>query len=390
MFRPGKGVFWGVLCSYMSSKGMCDCWVKNRGWGWYSGQNEILSGQDEWVICMKNGQKCSRIGKKTFNHPAFGSAINVDRDKTSQEEYKLLSGVTSAIALLETQSFYQKLRASSRNSELRWYLKLSVSTWNSEFQLENQSFYVKFSMWNSYFCCNLPASMNKLAKLALLTPETVLDAKSKLLEDKSNIKQKLQVSGKKWWSQKARRLVLWKTAIRSLRLATLHGPRSCFTESGSEWVQAHRQLIWARVGRGYGWTSSPSFKQADFTWSRIHNALICHEAQLGASHIFWTKRCWETNICVLLTEPVIALAVADLIIMHHTVGHFQKVMIIPIYPKPYHLFDECQRKENAKVGAAERANITMEDQGSNTVIDTSRRQLFLEKDCSTYWFLDAQ
>ena len=55
---------------------------------------------------MKNGQKCSRIGKKTFNHPAFGSAINVDRDKTSQEEYKLLSGVTSAIALLETQSFY--------------------------------------------------------------------------------------------------------------------------------------------------------------------------------------------------------------------------------------------------------------------------------------------
>ena len=40
--------------------------------------------------------------------------------------------------------------------------------------------------------------MNKLAKLALLTPETVLDAKSKLLEDKSNIKQKLQVSGKKW------------------------------------------------------------------------------------------------------------------------------------------------------------------------------------------------
>ena len=68
---------------------------------------------------MKNGQKCSRIGKKTFNHPAFGSAINVDRDKTSQEEYRLLSGVTSAIALLETQSFYQKLRASSRNSELR-------------------------------------------------------------------------------------------------------------------------------------------------------------------------------------------------------------------------------------------------------------------------------
>ena len=48
---PGKGVFWGgvggVLCMYISPKGICDCWVKNRGWGWYSGQNETQSGQSE-------------------------------------------------------------------------------------------------------------------------------------------------------------------------------------------------------------------------------------------------------------------------------------------------------------------------------------------------------
>ena len=63
-FRPGKGVFWGgfwgVLCT--SPKGVCDGWVKNWGWGWYSGQSDTLSGQI-WAICTKKWAKCSRIGK---------------------------------------------------------------------------------------------------------------------------------------------------------------------------------------------------------------------------------------------------------------------------------------------------------------------------------------
>ena len=61
-----RGVFgWveGVLCMYISLKGICKGRVKNRGWGWYSGQNETPSGQNETHLC-----KCSRIGGKKFNH----------------------------------------------------------------------------------------------------------------------------------------------------------------------------------------------------------------------------------------------------------------------------------------------------------------------------------
>ena len=40
------GVGWGgVLCTYISPKGVCDGGVKNRGWGWKSGQKETPSGQ---------------------------------------------------------------------------------------------------------------------------------------------------------------------------------------------------------------------------------------------------------------------------------------------------------------------------------------------------------
>ena len=34
----------GVLCTYISPKKVCDSGVKNRGWGWKSGQKETLSG----------------------------------------------------------------------------------------------------------------------------------------------------------------------------------------------------------------------------------------------------------------------------------------------------------------------------------------------------------
>ena len=37
----------GVLSTYISPKGVCDGWVKNRGWWWYSGRNETPSGQNE-------------------------------------------------------------------------------------------------------------------------------------------------------------------------------------------------------------------------------------------------------------------------------------------------------------------------------------------------------
>ena len=50
-----------------------DSRVKNRGWGWYSGQNEIPIShlgkmRPIWAICMKRGQKCPRTGKNKFNH----------------------------------------------------------------------------------------------------------------------------------------------------------------------------------------------------------------------------------------------------------------------------------------------------------------------------------
>ena len=37
----------GVLCMYISSKGVCDGRVKIRSWWWYFGQNETPSGQNE-------------------------------------------------------------------------------------------------------------------------------------------------------------------------------------------------------------------------------------------------------------------------------------------------------------------------------------------------------
>ena len=50
-FRPGKGVFWGwlggVLCKYIFQNWVCDGWVENRGWWWYSGQIETPFGQNE-------------------------------------------------------------------------------------------------------------------------------------------------------------------------------------------------------------------------------------------------------------------------------------------------------------------------------------------------------
>ena len=38
--------------------------------GWYSGQMRPHPGKMRpiWAICMKSGQKCSRIGGKNFNH----------------------------------------------------------------------------------------------------------------------------------------------------------------------------------------------------------------------------------------------------------------------------------------------------------------------------------
>ena len=78
-FRAWKGVFWGgvggVLCMYISQKWVCDSWVKNRGWGWYSGQNETPSGQNKTHlgILYEKWQKYSRIGKKKIQSCLYTS-----------------------------------------------------------------------------------------------------------------------------------------------------------------------------------------------------------------------------------------------------------------------------------------------------------------------------
>ena len=59
---------------YISLKGVCECWVKNRGWWCYSGQNESQyetpSGQNETHLgnLYEKWAKCSRIGQTKFNH----------------------------------------------------------------------------------------------------------------------------------------------------------------------------------------------------------------------------------------------------------------------------------------------------------------------------------
>ena len=58
-----KGCFgMGLGCFY-------DCWVKNWGLWWCSGQNETHLGnmRSIWAICTKSGQKYSRIGKKNVS-----------------------------------------------------------------------------------------------------------------------------------------------------------------------------------------------------------------------------------------------------------------------------------------------------------------------------------
>ena len=71
--RGVLGWAWGVLCTYISPKGVCDGCVKNRGWGWYSGQNETPYGQTETHLgnLYEKWAKCSRIGGKIFNHLKF-------------------------------------------------------------------------------------------------------------------------------------------------------------------------------------------------------------------------------------------------------------------------------------------------------------------------------
>ena len=62
------GVGWGgVLCTYISPKGVCDGGVKNRGWGWKSGQKETPSGQKvtpSGQFVRKVGKSALELGKK--------------------------------------------------------------------------------------------------------------------------------------------------------------------------------------------------------------------------------------------------------------------------------------------------------------------------------------
>ena len=65
------GVGWGgVLCTYISPKGVCDGGVKNRGWGWKSGQKETPSGQKE----TPSGQFVRKVGKSALE---LGKKISI-------------------------------------------------------------------------------------------------------------------------------------------------------------------------------------------------------------------------------------------------------------------------------------------------------------------------
>ena len=63
MFLDGLG---GVVCMYISPKGVCDYGV---GGGILGKMRPYLCKVTYiWAIYMKSGQKCSRIGEKEFNH----------------------------------------------------------------------------------------------------------------------------------------------------------------------------------------------------------------------------------------------------------------------------------------------------------------------------------
>ena len=59
MFWGGVG---GVLGTYTSPIEVCDGGVKNRGWGWYSGQNETPYGQND----TPSGQFVRKVGKSAL------------------------------------------------------------------------------------------------------------------------------------------------------------------------------------------------------------------------------------------------------------------------------------------------------------------------------------
>ena len=67
MFWGGVG---GVLCKYISQKGVCDCWVKNRvGSGILSKWDPIWAKWDPSGNLYEKWVKCSRIGKKLNHYP---------------------------------------------------------------------------------------------------------------------------------------------------------------------------------------------------------------------------------------------------------------------------------------------------------------------------------
>ena len=69
MFWGGLG---GVLCTDTSPKGVYDGWVNNRGWGWYSGQNETPSGQMETHL----GNLYEKWAQKLWNWKKIQSSLS--------------------------------------------------------------------------------------------------------------------------------------------------------------------------------------------------------------------------------------------------------------------------------------------------------------------------
>ena len=70
------GVGWGgVLCLYISPKGVCDGKVKDRGWGWNSGQKETPSSQKE----TPSGQFIRKVGKSALELGNKKSIMQIPR-----------------------------------------------------------------------------------------------------------------------------------------------------------------------------------------------------------------------------------------------------------------------------------------------------------------------
>ena len=98
--------FGGVLCTYISLKRVCDGRAKNRGWGWYSGQNETPSGQNERAygqFVRKVGKSALELGEKNLIMPSTNlklvKRIHVRKNLRTNFLFRLLKSKLSSVSI---------------------------------------------------------------------------------------------------------------------------------------------------------------------------------------------------------------------------------------------------------------------------------------------------